>query len=698
MIGFDTETFLIGPHTKVPRTVCVSLAGRGSAPKINGWVHEEGGLWCAVVHARDFDLQRDLFDVADLDDGRIVGHFTAYDILGTSECARRNGQKGGLSRWLRRVEAGQVYDTQVREKLIRLACGQREFWRGQKTAYDLASLVKVYIGEDISAEKSDPDAWRLRYGELYDTPVADWPRAALEYAALDAIYPILIAEQQLVSNPAFAEGHAEYGTEYDRRDIHDGEREVVTESREVAAQLALYAMSAWGLRTDPARVEATISEWAKASKHGRDIGAQAGFIRVLGRDKGKPGSLIKAKLQARVAHAFESAGLPVPMTGESDGAGGHTAPKGASDKWKPQIKVDGDTLDAAVALSKDTILEQYTDSTQATLYLSRYAAPLRLGTTGPICTRYEHLLNTGRVSASDPAVQQPPRKGNYRECHVPRRGYVYCSADYDFIELCALGQVQRWVIGTSRLADVINAGLDPHLNTAVAILRAGGRELSYDRARELLSIGDSIVTEARQHAKAANFGYPGMMGPRKFRVYAWKAMGLRFSQEQAQDLRNVWLAEYPETTAYWKWVEGQTEWDTIRQFVSGRVRGDVSGPAAANSYFQGLTADGAKYATWALFRAAYTGESPDGAPSEIQEACATYRGARPVLMLHDEIIAEVPAHRGHDCAHAQAEIMRWAMSLHIPEVKIGCKPVLTKRWIKGAKPKYENGRLVPSGG
>ena len=54
--------------------------------------------------------------------------------------------------------------------------------------------------------------------------------------------------------------------------------------------------------------------------------------------------------------------------------------------------------------------------------------------------------------------------------------------------------------------------------------------------------------------------------------------------------------------------------------LTGRVRGRVGFTQARNTPFQGLAADGAKLALWALIRAGY----------------------RVVAFIHDEIIVELP--------------------------------------------------------
>ena len=49
----------------------------------------------------------------------------------------------------------------------------------------------------------------------------------------------------------------------------------------------------------------------------------------------------------------------------------------------------------------------------------------------PLGPRYDTVKETGRCSASNPNVQQIPRKGGERECFIPRDGYLYVSGQGD---------------------------------------------------------------------------------------------------------------------------------------------------------------------------------------------------------------------------------------------------------------------------
>jgi DNA polymerase I-like protein with 3'-5' exonuclease and polymerase domains len=141
---------------------------------------------------------------------------------------------------------------------------------------------------------------------------------------------------------------------------------------------------------------------------------------------------------------------------------------------------------------------------------------------------------------------------------------------------------------------------------------------------------------------------------------------------------------WPEMQPYWNWIMSRVQGDgCVTQFISNRVRGGLSGPAAANTLFQGLAADGAKRAVIQMTEEMY-----------LDNASPLY-GSRLVLFAHDETILEMPEERAHEAAHRQAQVMIEKMRECVPDVKVKAEPALMRRWYKEAKTVYENGRLVP---
>lgn len=224
------------------------------------------------------------------------------------------------------------------------------------------------------------------------------------------------------------------------------------------------------------------------------------------------------------------------------------------------------------------------------------------------------------------------------------------------------------------MAEALQNGRELHIETAASILG-----VTYEDALARYKSGDAQVKEARQLAKAANFGFPGGLGASSFASFAKAAYGLDIEESRAKALRESWLNAYPEMRRYFdEWGRRTASGScTVSQIRSNRIRGDVGYCDGANTLFQGLVADGAKRALWHLTRSCYLPGSP-------------LSGCRMVAFIHDEVIVEVPADL--DKARAAAkEIERLlikGMSEYVPDVPIKADAHLMERWYKNAEPAY----------
>lgn len=652
-VAVDTETFLIRPGLLVPRLVCLSAAWAGDTP---AWVPSS-----AIVddHAALLDAE-DAHDAlpAILAEDELVFANAPYDL---AVAARHRPDV--LPTVFRLVEDGRVRDVQVRERLILLSRGELT-----RARVSLADLVYRYLGEargkDLAATKG-PDAWRMRYAELDGIDLDRWPDAAVAYALDDARLTLEVYDAQ-AARPLDAGGYPVV--------LPDGS--VVSEDREVRAAWALHLAAAWGLRTDPVAVEDLVRRLEAEAAAGRTAGEAGGWVRTS--PPAKAGTLDKKALQAVVSAAY-----------------GGDPPKTAPTKTFPngQVSIATDTLlDAAERPGAPATLRAYADSLRASKVLSVWTEPLRHATRAPSTYRVAHLLETGRTSVSDPPWQQPPRAGGVRECVVPRPGMLLCSVDYDYAELVALAQVHIWMGLGDTLARVINAGRDPHNWMAAEIRTMQGTRTTYEEVVAAIAAKEPWGEHYRQLAKVENFGLSGGLGAARFVDYA-AGYGVIFDPDpkvavqKSHDLRNLWLRAIPEMPGYFAvFARALSVRDTItvQQHVSGRVRGGVGYTDGCNGFFQGLIADVAKDALWRLQRAAYV------------ESSSPFYGSRPLLLLHDEVIAEVPETRAHEAAEEMARLMLAAAADHIPDVTMRAEPALQRRWYKGAKTVRDNtGRLVP---
>jgi DNA polymerase-1 len=417
----------------------------------------------------------------------------------------------------------------------------------------------------------------------------------------------------------------------------------VDESKQVRAALWLHLASVWGVTTDPVRVEALAGTLETERDALRSVLMAQGLVRADNTRNMKA-------VRARIAAAY--AGNP-PAT-----------PTGAP-------KTDADTCNQ----SGDDVLVSYGRLGEVNSKLDNYVPLIRSGT---VHARYGFAV-TGRTTSS-PNIQNLPREGGVRECFVPRPGYVFAIADYDGLELRTVAQACLVLVGHSELAKALNAGLDPHLALAAQIL-----SVDYDTALERRAAEDPEIDAARQTAKVANFGFPGGLGYSRFVDFARSSYGVEISEDRARQLKQQWLARWPEFVSYFQLIDTL---DRVVHIGSGRVRGgDVPYTEACNAFFQGLGADAAKRAGWLLCRACYS------------EPTSTLYGSRIVLFCHDEFVIETPDNAMAPLAADElARLMIAGANELLPDVPAKTKPCLARYYSKKAKPVYdEQGVLVPWG-
>lgn len=509
---------------------------------------------------------------------------------------------------------GRIACTKVREQLCAIEQGDLSFRRGKKLDFSLAGLCKYYLNADI--DKSE-DTWRMRYAELDGVSLDEWPREAVRYAVEDAEWHLKLYKTQTHHSP--------------------------DEARQCAADFVLRLCSVWGVRTDGEAVSALKDRLTNENNALAEEMIEAEVMRAGKRSKNL------AKMRELIGQHFASIGEEPPLT-----------KKGA-------ISYASDVLDRCTSHPVLAKVSRYAANEKN---LSAFVKQMELATEIPLTSSPNVLVMSGRTSWRKPNLQQLPREPGIRDCFVPRPGYAFIDADYDSLELRTLAQVLLDVVGRSTLAARYqdDPEYDPHTALASQILG-----IDYTEGMKRKNAKDKELKDMRQMAKAANFGYPGGMGPEKFILYAGKSYGVDLTLDKSRWLKDQWIKSQPEIKDYFQVISNLTRSGlSITQLRSGRVRGGVGFCDGCNTYFQGLAADGAKASLFQVSRAAYTDrDSP-------------LFGTRPVIFAHDEILAEAPESKARAAAEELARVMCETMQKFVPDVPIRASPILMRRWYKEA--------------
>lgn len=567
-------------------------------------------------------------------------------------------------------EAGKVHDVLIAATLVAISQGRLHDGalydiHGQKMKDDKGRQTKRYSLYNTTLEWTGRntakanDRFRLSYALLRGIPIEKWPADAQQYPKDDAVNTFDDAKAQLESG-------------FDFTDL----------PLQCHAAFCAHLAAVNGMRTDPERVAKLEADLKAKYDVLHDWAVKQGLYKLKTKTKPQNGySKDTKKLQEMVTKAY--LGTP-PKT---DGGG---------------ISTSRQTYEE----SGDKVLEKFAEISAIEKDMS-YLPTLKEAARVPLNVKPNILLSTGRASYEG-MLQLMPREGGQRECFKARGTYV--SVDYNAVELSTLAQVCLWTVGRSKLADAINAGIDPH-----CMMGANLNGMTYEEFFKGYKSGDEILSDLRQAAKAANFGFPGMMGPVTFviskrkegnsvcewlhrdgrcgeeKCLSWKGrqwdggpLCVRCIEESAK-LKKTYLGTWDEMPEYFHWITNKLEFsDTITQFVSNRIRGGVNAPQAANTLFQGLAADGAKRAVIAMTKEMYMiPESP-------------LYSSRLCIFAHDETIIDVPNNKDlHDAGYRQRDIMVNELQKICPDVKVSAEPAAMIHWTKKSKPRHdEKGRLI----
>ncbi len=330
---------------------------------------------------------------------------------------------------------------------------------------------------------------------------------------------------------------------------------------------------------------------------------------------------------------FEELGLPTK--GVKKGKTGYSTDVDVLTKLSSQHPLPSKILDYR-ALSK--LKSTYIDA----LPLAVNPTTRRLHT-----TLHQTVAATGRLSSSDPNLQNIPIRGDegrrIREAFVAPKGRVLIAADYSQIELRVLAHLS----GDPVLLESFSRGEDIHTRTAAEVFGL---------------LPGTVTPDMRRAAKVINFGILYGMGPQRL------ARDLGISQAEARKYIDNYFERLAGVRDFMESVlEGAREQGFVAtilgrrrpvpELTSGR-RGIVQAAEriATNSPIQGSAADIIKLAMLKV----------DGGLAEAG------LDAFMILQVHDELLVESASACADQVAELVREAMATAIELAVPlEVEIG---------------------------
>jgi DNA polymerase-1 len=269
--------------------------------------------------------------------------------------------------------------------------------------------------------------------------------------------------------------------------------------------------------------------------------------------------------------------------------------------------------------------------------------------TGRIHTTFNQtVVSTGRLSSSDPNLQNIPIRGEegrkIREAFVAEEGYLLLSSDYSQIELRVLAHLS----GDPVLLDTFLRDDDIHTRVA----------------QEVFGVAPGDVThEMRRTAKVINFGI----------IYGMSSFGLarelNVSQKEAQTYIDDYFTKHRGVKAFMEGILEDARRTGYVRTLLGRVRNipELNNPdnsvrqfgerIAMNTPIQGTAADLIKLAMVNI-------------AGRFREKNLS---SKLIMQIHDELVFEVKAEELEIMEELVRKEMEGVMALSVPlKVSIGC--------------------------
>jgi DNA polymerase-1 len=251
---------------------------------------------------------------------------------------------------------------------------------------------------------------------------------------------------------------------------------------------------------------------------------------------------------------------------------------------------------------------------------------------------------SGRMSCTNPNLQNIPRDRAYRACFAAPAGRALVRADLSQIELVVAAELS----GDGRMIEALANGLDLHQLTAAALFKVPPEE---------------VTKRQRGFAKSVNFGTIYGQGTTGL-INNARTHGLTIGEAEARAFQARFNQAWPQL-ARWRQQQMRANSPVIRT-ASGRIRrvqADISGSVRANTPIQGTAADLFKVALGLLWET--RGDCP---------------GAFPVAAVHDELVVEADAGAAGDAARWVADCLQRGAAAYLKRVPVRVEATVAADW------------------
>lgn len=294
-------------------------------------------------------------------------------------------------------------------------------------------------------------------------------------------------------------------------------------------------------------------------------------------------------------------------------------------------------------------------------------------------TNFTQILDTGRVSSSEPNMQQIPATNEYRNCFIAPEGYVFVSSDYSSQELNVIAYGSQDPVFLKALEN----NEDLHSVCAELVFgeiwkNAAEEDCAYYKTKEKCDC--KAHKKLRTQVKTINFGLAYGMGPKKL------SETINCSTKEAKDLIAKYFKAFPKIESFLNglgefgkkhgYIETFPPFRRKRWFNSWTPKmysdrdsfmelGSIE-RASKNTPIQGSSADMTKLALVLIYRHI----KKHGLPVKI------------VMTVHDQIDTVCPRDYAEEWKQQMTELMEKAAKTVIKNGLLKAETSITNVWSK----------------
>lgn len=305
------------------------------------------------------------------------------------------------------------------------------------------------------------------------------------------------------------------------------------------------------------------------------------------------------------------------------------------------------------------VIDALLDYRKANKLISTYAETLlaKISTyTGRLHTSFKQMVSTGRMSSSNPNLQNIPKKQKFRSCFIAPEGYSLLTADMSGAELRILGNLSQ----------------DPVFIEAYAT----GQDLHTRTGSEMFGVAYAeVMKQHRNAAKAINFGL----------CYGMSAVGLskrlKVTKKEAEGLIYKYFKAYKGVKRYLDKAGKDAVRNRYSETISGRRRYYNMPPYdhPDRKKIQGRIERQGK-------NAGIQGSNADTIKESMVILVERLKGydARLILTVHDEVVVEVAEEQKREVAPIVAQSLVEGFGRYFSVIPMSTDTLMGPCWLKDA--------------